>query len=523
MLFFNIPIRVIGSVPRKIKLADEDAFKRISKVKFEDSIENVIQITAMIGSTPEFTGKQPDDCTVDTIRAEDPVNLHGTLSQPHSEPALYPRTANNRNYSDVDEEYFAISSERNITDTTTNNAPDMPELEDSDSEELTMDDFRNRRRSDLENIGIDEVDDDVNLTSGSKGSSEVDGGQKQQKQQECVEGAAKQPDCEPSDSKEYKDFTIIDSVSSTTTNTDEPKSKSDDTLKTSESDKTNVPETVTTGTVAIDMKEEGQEPPTDKDTKEGSETTTTTAATAIDSGTGNDSTSGEVSTTATTSSLTSTAITVTSTATSSTSLESSSVVNTTTDAGTSSTTSVSEASSAANASTSSTPVPEARSSTNDTPTTVSQTNSGANVNAASDNSSTSNIVAALSTASTGNNSNNANTVNNNDTDTATTTTVPTTTGVTVAEVNNGVVVVTEEKINTENVDGSVGDKAKEDEEDEEKMLENSKAWMQEKLLGLIGAIIPSNERSVSAFIVCFWFAIYLFAYMSYSLERSCIF
>ena len=101
----------------------------------------------MIGSTPEFTGKQPDDCTVDTIRAEDPVNLHGTLSQPHSEPALYPRTANNRNYSDVDEEYFAISSERNITDTTTNNAPDMPELEDSDSEELTMDDFRNRRRS----------------------------------------------------------------------------------------------------------------------------------------------------------------------------------------------------------------------------------------------------------------------------------------------------------------------------------------------------------------------------------------
>ena len=148
----------------------------------------------------------------------------------------------------------------------------------------------------------------MNLTSGSKGSSEVDGGQTQQKQQECVEGAAKQPDCEPSDSKEYKDFTIIDSVSSTTTNTDEPKSKSDDTLKTSESDKTNVPETVTTGTVAIDMKEEGQEPPTDKDTKEGSETTTT-AATAIDSGTGNDSTSGEVSTTATTSSLTSTAIT----------------------------------------------------------------------------------------------------------------------------------------------------------------------------------------------------------------------
>ena len=505
----------------------------------------------MIGSTPEFTGKQPDDRTVDTIRAEDPVNLHGTLSQPHSEPALYPRTANNGNYSDADEEYFAISSERNITDTTTtNNAPDMPELEDSDSEELTMDDFRNRRRSDLENIGIDEVDDDVNVTSGSKGSSEVDGGQTQLKQQqESLEGAAKQPD--HSDSKEYKDFTIIDSASSsTTTNTYELKSKSDDTLlKTSESDKTNVLETVTAGTVATGVKVEGQEPSTIKDTKEDSETTTTT--TAIDSGTGNDSTSVEVSTTATTSSsLTSTGGTVTSTATTSSSLEeSSSVVNLTTGTGTSSTTSVSEASSAANVSTSTTPVPEASSSTNDTPTAVSQTSSGANVNAASatlmapvseassvnnatNNSSTSNIagpslsiameVRNASTASTRNNANNSNTVNNNNTDT-TTTTAPSTTGVTVAEVINGVVVVTEENKNTENVDGSVGDKAKEDEEDEEKMLENSKAWMQEKLLGLIGAIIPSNERSVSAFIVCFWFAIYLFAYMSYSLERSCIF
>ena len=74
---------------------------------------------------------------------------------------MYPRTApGNANNADVDEgnEYFAINSERNITtDTPTNNIPDIPEFEDSDSEELTMDDFRNRRRFDI-SLDIENID-----------------------------------------------------------------------------------------------------------------------------------------------------------------------------------------------------------------------------------------------------------------------------------------------------------------------------------------------------------------------------
>ena len=501
---------------------------------------------------------------MDNIRAEDPVHLHGTLSQPHSEPSLYPRTVpgdvSNAGI-DEDNEYFAINSERNITtDTPTNNIPDMPELEDSDSEELTMDDFRNRRRSDLENIGIDEVDDDADVTSSSKCSSEIDGGTSQQQQQQqqqqhqqtdSTEGVGQQP-VEPCDSKEYKDYAIIDSANTTTmttTSTDELNDKANDTVKTpssktlpgaSEPETSKTPETSKndlSGTTDTGMtKMENQGIPAAKDVKKDNEIDRPVpdASTVVGNSTGNVSTSAEGTTTVTPSWT-----------------ESRSVVNiTTTVAGTSGTTSVSENVSG------SIPVSEASLNTNDTPTTVAQTISADNANTTSvasttvseassssiatasitnisgtptfvttevvtgkngtDSTSLSTTVASSSSTVASSSStvaslsstvaNTSSTVasssstvaSTSSTIASTSTTVASTSSTaSVAEAINGVEVVTEESKNTDGnvVDGKTKDKNNDD-EDDEKMLENSKAWMQEKLLGLIGAIIPSNERSV---------------------------
>jgi AAA ATPase containing von Willebrand factor type A (vWA) domain len=141
------------------ELKDDDSLNRISKVKFE-RIENIIEISGMSDENfLEITGKS--DSVTGIIQSEDPVQLHGTLCEPPSEPNLVKSsgivTSSGVEFTPASgsEEYFSIPTEKLTTEegSSSPDLPSIPALEESDNEDDNL-----NLRCDIENIGIDQVD-----------------------------------------------------------------------------------------------------------------------------------------------------------------------------------------------------------------------------------------------------------------------------------------------------------------------------------------------------------------------------
>eukprot|EP00111_Clytia_hemisphaerica_P007029 TCONS_00020380-protein len=134
-----------------------ESFQKISKVKFEDVENVIIRVSDVSEDVPSITGIPAPTEPLES------KTLIGTLSDPSSEPVIVKSVTNNdsaTSNTSNETEYFSVTSQDLEEDqmlTRSNEMLPMPALEESDNENEDED---LSQRSDFENIGIDEVDDE---------------------------------------------------------------------------------------------------------------------------------------------------------------------------------------------------------------------------------------------------------------------------------------------------------------------------------------------------------------------------